>query len=176
MCLKSQYIWSYMTVNLPFLRDSLDHRSLVGEYAQYDLETFRASTPALQEAVKYWQMPVKSTHELVTQETHFMLNYAAEIEIVRQHLWRMHAERQLAFERDKPKTLADRTFTLILSIKPQTKRMMQGIACLIVSAVTVFFLIGSLHNPILCVCLAAASVILITAGITLLILSRRKEI
>lgn len=165
-----------MSVNLSFLKDSLDHRSLVGKYATYDLETFHAHTPALQEAVKYWKMPVKSTHELVTEEHELMLKYASEIEIVRQHLWRMHAERQLQIERSNPPTLIDRTFNVILSISPSTKRTVGGVACLIAGLISAFFLLKTLYNPAFCILLSVACVSLITSGVYLLMLSRRKEL
>ena len=165
-----------MSLNLSFLTDSIAHQMIAGEYAKGDVESFPADTIEKQEALKYWRMPLHSDQETISQEAFLVKKYAAEIEMIRKHIWHVHMERVLKSKKTFLATRFDMVFDALVSISTVTKRTIIGIACIISGLTSVFFLFLSLPNPVFGVLFCAFSVCLLTAGVYLLISARRASI
>lgn len=165
---------SSVSADLSFLRDSIVHRRVAGPYAEADVRSFNANTPGLQEAVRYWSMPIEYSPENSMIESNLLNNYKAEIEIVRRYLWETAMARMLMAKRDEPPSLLSRTIIAVNEILPSTAngRRALGVVSIIVGIASAFFLLITIHNPLFCVVFGAVTVISLTAGIYLIFSAR----
>lgn len=128
-----------MSIDLSFLTDSVTHQRMVGQYAQGDLDSFPADTLEKQEALKYWKMPIHSSEESVSQESILMKTHAAEIEMIRQHIWNVHMQRVLKSQKPFLANKLDVVLDALVSISKVTVRTVIGIACIVTGLTSVFF-------------------------------------
>lgn len=166
--------------DLSFLSNSIQHKSIAGINAERDVNNFVANTPALQEAVRYWKTPVKSTEATVAEETRLLNQYEREIRIVQSYLWEVHIARVHADRQNEPPSLLGKTFTVVSttvnSILPSTQKgrqTLEGIIYLVVGVVSVFFVL--ITPPIPCTLFKAAIIISLATGIYLISTARNMQ-
>ena len=169
-----------MSVDLSFLNNSIDHHRIAKDYAKADVESFPANTVELQQAVRYWNLPVEYTQEKSLIERQLKKKYHREIEIVRRYLWQSELNRFFTKDqKEKPSTFTQ-TFTYvknaIYKILPKTeagRRTLKFIILTILGLVSAVLSFTVSPHPIHSVVFAVSSLSFLFHGPYLIISAQR---